>query len=225
MPFALFNRPGFFLRAQSRGLITALHRLPTLSTLQSNWLPTPNQWLSSITLSTWVPSPAQQGATEIYRTSDTPHRQALRHPARTKTLPFCPPHSHTVTPQHLLERSFPTAEGLPSPPRPTPLSPAWRRGRVSQPQLPAPPSARLLVAGFVSSDQIKSDESPCVTCELSLHPGRPRPPRSRAVHGCANSPAGASSSSSQAAVVDCSQQQLLRPLPLHCGPLPVRALQ
>lgn len=138
MPFALFNRPGFPLRAQSRGLITALRRLPTLTTLQSNWFPTPDPWLSFVTLPTGVPSPSPQGATGIYRTTDTPHRPALRHPARTKTLPFCPPHSHTVTPQHLLERSFPTAEGLPSPARPTPLSPAWRRGRAPQPQLPAP---------------------------------------------------------------------------------------
>ncbi|XP_032257000.1 nascent polypeptide-associated complex subunit alpha, muscle-specific form-like [Phoca vitulina] len=140
-----------------------------------------------VTLSPRAAPPAPRGAAGIYSTSGTP-----RHPARARTLPFCSPHRHAVTPQYLLQKSFPTAE-ISSPTRPESPPP----GAVAAPPAAIPP-ARLRVCGSVSSNQRRSAEPPRVTNELSLHPGKTSAPRSRAANSCVNSPAGAFFSSSPA---------------------------
>lgn len=134
--------------------------------------------LSSITLSPWAP-PAPRGTAGIHSASGTP-----RHPARARTLPSGSPHRHAVTPRHLLQKPFPTAEEFSSPTR-----------RESQRLYSHPPGA---VSGSVSSNQIRSAEPPRVTSELSLHRGKALAPRSRAAHSCVNSPAGPFFSSSPA---------------------------
>lgn len=144
-------------------------------------------------MSPWAP-PAPRGAAGIHSASGTP-----RHPARARTLPFCSPHRHAVTPRHLLQKPFPTAEEFSSPTRrESQRLHSHPPGAVSGPPAAIPP-AGLRVVGSVSSNQIRSAEPPRVTSELSLHRGKALAPCSRAADSCVNSPAGAFFSSSPAA--------------------------
>lgn len=150
-------------------------------------------------MSSWTPpSSTLREAAGIDSTSRTPHRPALagvpRHPACTRTLPFCAPHRHAATP--------PTSAGKVLPHRGavshSPALGVAQTGAVAAPHSRRP--ARPPPGRRVSLQLSKRVVGGALTCaQLSGYSrGRPRPPRSRAVNSCFNSPAGASFSSSAA---------------------------